>query len=199
VIFTETPLGGAFVIEPEPLEDARGLFARTWCRNEFEARGLEIRIAQCSTSLNRTRGTLRGMHYQAPPHAETKVVRCTRGSIYDVIIDLRLDSPTFTRHFAVVLTADNRRMVYVPTGFAHGFQTLEDGTEVFYQISEPYAPAAARGVRWNDPAFGIRWPDADRILADRDRDYPDFRPESLPPPVVSSPATGVDQPGEYLT
>ena len=179
MIFTETPLAGAFVIEPEPLEDSRGLFARTWCRTEFQERGLETRIAQCSTSLNTTRGTLRGMHYQESPYGETKIVRCTRGSMYDVIIDLRPDSPTFTRHFGLVLTADNHRMVYVPTGFAHGFQTLEDGTELFYQVSEVYAPEYARGVRWNDPIFGIQWPDAYRIIVDRDRDYPDFLPESF--------------------
>src|SRR5437773_2406837 len=147
VILTETPLPGAFVIEPEPLEDTRGLFARTWCRREFEARGLETRIAQCSTSFNKRKGTLRGMHYQRPPSAETKIVRCTRGSMYDVIIDLRSDSSTFTRHFAVVLTAENRKMLYVPKGFAHGFQTLEDDTEVFYQISEFYSSAHARGAR----------------------------------------------------
>ena len=176
MIFTEAPLQGAFVIEPEPLEDARGLFARTWCRREFEARGLETRIAQCSTSLNKKKGTLRGMHFQAPPFAETKIVRCTRGSMYDVIIDLRPDSPTCTRHFAVVLTAENRKMLYVPTGFAHGFQTLEDTTEVSYQISEFYSPEHARGVRWDDPAFGIRWPDDDRTIVDRDRNHPDFRP-----------------------
>jgi len=175
VILTQTPLAGAFVIEPEPLEDTRGLFARTWCRREFEARGLETRIAQCSTSFNRRKGTLRGMHYQRPPFAETKIVRCTRGSMYDVIIDLRSDSSTFTRHFALVLTVENRKMMYVPKGFAHGFQTLEDDTEVFYQISEFYSSEHARGVRWNDPAFGIRWPDDDRTIVDRDRSYPDFR------------------------
>ena len=151
MIFTETPLPGAFIIEAEPLEDSRGLFARTWCLAEFAARGLETRIAQCSTSLSTVSGTLRGMHYQVSPRAETKLVRCTRGSIYDVIIDLRPESPTFTRHFGVVLTADNRKMIYVPTGFAHGFQTLQDGTELFYQVSEFYSPEHARGVRWNDP------------------------------------------------
>jgi dTDP-4-dehydrorhamnose 3,5-epimerase len=182
VIFTETPLCGAFVIEPEPHEDARGLFARTWCRNELEARGLDTHIAQCATSLNTVRGTLRGMHYQVAPYAETKIVRCTRGSLYDVIIDLRPESPTFTRHFGIVLTADNRTMVYVPAGFAHGFQTLEDGSELFYQISEFHSPDHARGVRWDDPAFGIRWPEADRVIAERDRTYPDFRPESVAPP-----------------
>ena len=179
MIFTETPLGGAFVIEPEPVADARGLFARTWCRGEFEARGLETRIAQCSTSLNLKKGTLRGMHYQVAPYAETKIVRCTRGSLYDVIVDLRPESPTFTRHFGVVLTAENRTMVYVPPGFAHGFQTLEDGTELLYQISEFHAPEHGRGVRWNDPAFGIRWPEAERVITDRDRGYPDFRPEAF--------------------
>jgi dTDP-4-dehydrorhamnose 3,5-epimerase len=175
VIFTETPLPGAYVVDPEPTEDARGLFARTWCRREFEACGLETRIAQCSTSFNKRKGTLRGMHYQVPPAAEAKIIRCIRGSLYDVIIDLRPDSPTFTRHFAVVLTADNRKVLYVPAGFAHGFQTLEDGTEVFYQISEFYSPDHGRGVRWDDPAFGIRWPEGERIIVERDRSYPDFR------------------------
>ncbi len=174
MIFVATPLGGAFVIEPEPREDARGLFARTWCRRELEAQGLETRIAQCSTSFNKRRGTLRGMHYQAPPFAETKIVRCTRGALHDVIIDLRPDSPTFTRHVGVVLSAENRKMMYVPAGFAHGFQTLQDDTEVFYQISEFYSPEHARGVRWDDPAFGITWPDDERTIVDRDRTYPDF-------------------------
>jgi dTDP-4-dehydrorhamnose 3,5-epimerase len=176
VILTETPLRNAFVIEPDSLEDARGLFARTWCQREFEAHGLDTRIAQCSTSFNKRRGTLRGMHYQVPPVAETKLVRCTRGAIYDVIIDLRPDSPTFTEHFAVVLTADNRKMLHIPVGFAHGFQTLEDATEVFYQISEFYSPEHAQGVRWDDPIFGVSWPDDDRIILERDRNYPDFRP-----------------------
>jgi len=179
VIFTETPLRGAFVIEAEPLEDTRGLFARTWCRREFEAHGLEIRIAQCSTSFNKKKGTLRGMHYQLPPFAEAKMVRCTRGSMYDVIIDLRPGSPTFTDHIAVVLTAENRKALYVPVGFAHGFQTLEDDTEVFYQISEFFAPDHSRGVRWNDPAFAIPWPDDERLIAERDRGYPDFCPEAF--------------------
>jgi dTDP-4-dehydrorhamnose 3,5-epimerase len=178
VIFTETPLPGAFLIEPEPLEDARGLFARTWCRREFKARGLATRIAQCSTSFSKRKGTLRGMHYQSPPAAETKIVRCTRGSLYDVIIDLRPESPTFTRHFAAVLTADNRKMVYVPVGFAHGFQTLEDATEVCYQMSEFYTPGHARGVRWDDPILAIPWPDDERTIAERDRSYPDFRPSN---------------------
>jgi dTDP-4-dehydrorhamnose 3,5-epimerase len=176
MIFTEAPLSGAFVIEPELLEDARGFFARTWCGREFEARGLVTRVAQCSTSFNKKKGTLRGMHYQVPPFAETKIVRCVRGSMYDAIVDLRRGSPTFTQHFTVVLTAANRTMLYVPAGFAHGFQTLEDDTEVFYQISEFYSPAHARGVRWDDPTFGIPWPADERTLVERDRTYPDFRP-----------------------
>ena len=178
--FAETPLVGAFVVEPEALEDTRGLFARTWCWREFAERGLETRIAQCSTSFNRRRGTLRGMHYQAPPVEETKLVRCTRGAIYDVIIDLRPHSPSFTGHFATVLTADNRRMLYIPAGFAHGFQTLDDATEVFYQMSEFYAPEHARGVRWDDPIFDISWPEDERTILERDRNYPDFRPVSGP-------------------
>jgi dTDP-4-dehydrorhamnose 3,5-epimerase len=175
VIFTPTALEGAFVIEPEPAADARGLFARTWCRRELEARGLEPAVAQCSTSFNKRKGTLRGMHYQAAPFAETKIVRCTRGSIHDVIIDLRPASPTFTRHVAVVLTAEDRKALYIPAGFAHGFQTLEDDTEVLYQISEFYSPEHSRGVRWDDPAFQIAWPPDDRTMSERDRSYPDLR------------------------
>jgi dTDP-4-dehydrorhamnose 3,5-epimerase len=175
VIFTPTPLAGAFVIEPEPIPDARGLFARTWCRRELEAHGLDGALAQCSTSFNKRKGTLRGMHYQAPPFAETKIVRCTRGSMYDVVIDLRPESPTFRRHFGATLTADNRKAMYIPKGFAHGFQTLEDDTEVLYQISEFYSPDHSRGVRWDDPAFGIAWPPDERTMSDRDRAYPDFR------------------------
>jgi dTDP-4-dehydrorhamnose 3,5-epimerase len=180
VIFTPTPLAGAFVIEPEPIPDARGLFARTWCQRELEGRGLESRLAQCSTSFNKRKGTLRGMHYQVAPFAETKIVRCTRGSMYDVIIDLRPESPTFTRHFGAVLTADNRKAMYIPTGFAHGFQTLEDDTEALYQISEFYSPDHSRGVRWDDPAFGIAWPPDERMLSERDRGYPDFRRPPIP-------------------
>jgi dTDP-4-dehydrorhamnose 3,5-epimerase len=176
VIFIPTPLAGAYVIEPESRDDARGLFARTWCERELATQGLETRIAQCSTSFNKRKGTLRGMHYQIRPFAETKIVRCTRGALYDVIIDLRPDSPTFTRYFAAVLSADDRKMLYVPVGCAHGFQTLEDATEVLYQISEFYSADHARGVRWNDPAFAIRWPDDERTIVDRDRSYPDFDP-----------------------
>jgi dTDP-4-dehydrorhamnose 3,5-epimerase len=175
VRFSATPLAGAFVVEPEPVEDERGLFARTWCRREWQARGLNAELAQCSVSFTTRAGTVRGLHYQAAPHAEAKLVRCTRGRIYDVIVDLRPDSPTFKRWTAVELGADDRRMLYVPEGCAHGFQTLADATEVFYQISAAYDPASQRGVRWDDPAFAIVWPDAPaRIVSARDRAFPDF-------------------------
>lgn len=177
MIFVPTPLAGAWVVEPERVGDERGFFARTWCAETFAAQGLNPALAQCSVSFNERRGTLRGMHYQAAPHAEAKLVRCTRGALWDVVVDLRPDSPTFRQWFGAELTADNRRMLYVPEGFAHGFQTLEDETEVFYQISVPYVPGAGRGVRWDDPAFGIQWPHADeRVMSDRDRGYPDFDP-----------------------
>ena len=174
MIFVETRLKGAFVIEPERLEDERGFFARTWCQREFEAYGLNPRLVQCNISFNKEAGTLRGMHYQAAPYEEAKLVRCTQGAIHDVIIDLRPESPTFKQHTAVVLTAQNRKMLYVPEGFAHGFLTLEDHTEVFYQMSEFYAPEYARGVRWNDPVFNIQWPTAVQVISDRDRNYSDF-------------------------
>lgn len=170
-------LPGAFLIDLERQEDERGFFARSWCSREFEAHGLNPRVLQCNVSFNRERGTLRGMHYQAEPHDEAKLVRCTAGMIYDVILDLRPQSSTFTRWEAVELTADGHRMLYLPEGVAHGFQTLVDHTEVFYQMSELYRPDCARGVRWDDPAFGIRWPDANRIISERDRGYPDFVPE----------------------
>lgn len=172
--FTETPLGGAFLIDLEPVEDERGFFARTYCEEEFRRRGLDARIAQCSMAFSRRRGTLRGMHYQREPYAEVKLVRCTRGSVYDVIIDLRPHSPTFRHWLGAELTAANRRMLYIPTGFAHGYQTLEDETEITYQMSVPYHPEAAAGVRWDDPAFGVRWPLAVSVIAERDRSYPDF-------------------------
>lgn len=175
MIFTETPLKGAYVIDPEPAHDARGCFARTWCQWEFGARGLDARPVQCSVQFSERRGTLRGIHYQEAPFEEVKLVRCTAGAIFDVIVDLRPGSPTFAHHFHTVLSAANRRMVYVPRGFAHGSQTLEDGTEVEYQISEAYQPAHARGVRWNDPALGICWPlVACRVIGERDRSYPDL-------------------------
>ena len=174
MIFLPTALAGAFVLDPERFADERGFFARTWCAREAEEHGLDPRMVQCSTSYNKTKGTLRGMHFQAPPHAEAKLVRCTRGAMYDVIIDLRPSSSTFTRHVAVMLSAENGRAIYVPEGFAHGFQTLEAETEVLYQMSAFYVPSHSRGVRWDDPAFGIAWPPAERIISERDRSYPDF-------------------------
>lgn len=172
--FLETNLPGAVVIEPEKLEDKRGFFTRSWCQREFEAHGLNPTVVQCNISFNRKKGTLRGMHYQAAPYEEAKLVRCTMGSIYDVIIDLRAKSPTFKQHFATVLTAHNRKMLYVPEGFAHGFLTLEDNTEVFYQISAFYVSECARGIRWNDPHFGLSWPAAITVVSERDQHYPDF-------------------------
>ncbi len=176
MIFKETKLGGAFVVEPERFEDERGFFARGWSRREFEERGLDARLVETNISFNRLRGTLRGMHFQSAPRAQSKLVRCTSGAIYDVIVDLRPESPTFKRWVGVELSAENRLMLFVPEGFAHGFQTLEDETEVFYQMSDYYAPETAGGVRWDDPAFGIEWPDAPaRIINERDATYPDFR------------------------
>jgi dTDP-4-dehydrorhamnose 3,5-epimerase len=174
VKFSPMALAGACIIDIEPVPDERGFFARSWCREEFARHGLNPDLAQCSISFNKKRGTLRGMHYQAKPHEETKVVRCTRGAIYDVIVDLRPESPTFRKWVAVELSADNRRMLYIPAGLAHGFQSLTDDTEVFYQISAPYHPESARGARWDDPAFGIEWPVAERVISDKDRQYPDF-------------------------
>jgi dTDP-4-dehydrorhamnose 3,5-epimerase len=174
LIFTETKLPGAFVIEPEKHEDERGFFARSFCRPEFEAHGLNADVKQCNISFNKRKGTLRGMHFQASPFGEAKLVRCTAGSIHDVIVDLRRTSSGFKQHFGVELSARNRKMLYIPEEFAHGFQTLEDDTEVFYQMSQVYSAEHARGVRWDDPAFGIRWPEGERIMNERDRSYPDF-------------------------
>lgn len=174
MIFTETRLKGAFILELEKREDDRGFFARSWCQKEFQAHNLDTAIMQCNISFNRLKGTLRGMHYQAAPFDEAKLVRCTAGALYDVIIDLRRDSATYKQHVGEVLSAANYKMLYVPKGFAHGFQTLEDNTEIFYQISEFYSPEHARGVRYNDPAFGIKWMIGDPVIVDRDRDYPDF-------------------------
>lgn len=176
MIFTPTPLAGAFVVELEPRRDERGFFARTWCRDEFARHGLNPDLVQCNVSYNRARHTLRGMHYQDAPHEECKLVRCTQGAILDVIVDLRPDAPTHRQWFGVELTADNRRALYVPAGFAHGFVTLTDHAEVFYQMSALYHPASARGVRWNDPAFGIAWPVTDPVLSDKDAAYPDYQP-----------------------
>jgi dTDP-4-dehydrorhamnose 3,5-epimerase len=174
MIFTETKLKGAFILEPEKLKDDRGFFARSWCQREFESYGLNSRMVQCSISLGEQKGTLRGMHYQLAPYEEAKLVRCTNGSIYDAIIDLRPESPTFKQYVGLVLTALNYKMLYVPEGFAHGFLTLEDKTEVFYQMSEFYSAEHSRGVRWNDPAFGIAWPLVPSTMSDRDRSYRDF-------------------------
>jgi dTDP-4-dehydrorhamnose 3,5-epimerase len=176
VIFTETPLAGAFVLDLEKRGDDRGFFARTFCQHEFTDHGLEPVVAQCNLSWNARAGTLRGMHYQLPPAAETKLVRCTSGAIYDVIVDLREDSPTYLQHFGVELTAENRRALYIPPGCAHGFQTLIDDSEVLYLMTEFYVPELARGVRWNDPVFGVEWPIADPTISERDATYPDFRP-----------------------
>jgi len=174
--FTPTGLDGAFLVEIEPHCDMRGFFARTWCEREFQQHGLEPRLVQCSMSYNARRGTLRGMHYQVKPFEETKLVRCTAGEIYDVIVDLRAGSPTFGRHLGVQLSASNRRALYIPRGFAHGFQTLTDDCDVFYQMSEFFAPESARGFRWDDPSFGIEWPIAEPIVLDRDNAYPDYVP-----------------------
>jgi dTDP-4-dehydrorhamnose 3,5-epimerase len=174
MIFKETSIKGAYIIEMEPLEDERGFFTRSFCQKEFEEHGLNPRIAQCNISYNKKKGTLRGMHYQIAPHQEAKLVCCIKGAIYDVIIDLRKESSTLKQWIAVELTAENHRMLYVPEGFAHGFQTLKDDTVVFYQMSEFYHPECARGVRWDDPAFGVEWPDDIRVISDKDRQYPDF-------------------------
>jgi len=174
MIFRETKLKDAFLIELEKMEDERGFFARTFCQEEFKAHGLNPNLVQCSISFNKKKGTLRGMHYQVAPYQEAKLVRCTQGSVYDVIIDLCPDSLTFKKWVAVELTAENRRMLYIPKGFAHGFQTLEDNTEVFYQMSEFYSPESSKGIRWDDPAFNIHWPCNKRIISTRDKQYPDF-------------------------
>ncbi|HTS87425.1 MAG TPA: dTDP-4-dehydrorhamnose 3,5-epimerase [Gemmatimonadales bacterium] len=174
MIFEPTPLAGAVTVELERHEDERGFFARSFCRREFEAQGLDPCVAQCNVSFNRRRGTLRGLHWQAAPHGEAKLVRVTRGELYDVIVDLRPDSPTLGRWFGVELTADNHRALYIPLGFAHGFQTLVDEVEVFYQMSTFYAPEAQRGARWDDPAFGIHWPILPPFLSQRDATYPDY-------------------------
>lgn len=172
--FKETKLRGAFIIEPERHEDERGFFARTFCQQEFRDHGLRTELVQCSVSYNKEKGTLRGMHYQAAPHEEAKLVRCTRGAIFDVAIDLRPGSETLKQWVSTELTAENRRMLYVPEGCAHGFQTLEDDSEVFYQISARFHPESSRGVRWNDPAFGIAWPSGSSAISVKDQRLPDF-------------------------
>ena len=175
LVFVATKLRGVYIIEPDRRQDERGFFARTFCRQEFEAHGLNPQVAQCNTSFNKKKGTLRGMHFQAAPFAEDKVIRCTAGAIYDVALDLRPDSPTHRQWTAVELTEDNRKSIYIPAGCAHGFQTLADASEVFYQISEFYHPECAGGVRWNDPTFRIEWPlGAALILSEKDRSYADY-------------------------
>jgi dTDP-4-dehydrorhamnose 3,5-epimerase len=172
--FHETKLPGVFEIHLEPKPDERGYFARTWCQREFEEHGLNPKLVQCSVSFNSRKGTLRGIHYQAAPSPESKLVRCTRGVIYDVVVDLRPESPTFKNWIGVVLTGTDRNIMYVPEGCGHGFLTLEDETEVFYQMSEFYYPELARGVRWDDPTFQIVWPGEVEMISERDRMYPNF-------------------------
>jgi dTDP-4-dehydrorhamnose 3,5-epimerase len=172
--FIPTALHDAYIIEPEKQADDRGFFARTWCQQEFHDQGLDPDLVQCNLSFNHQKGTLRGMHWQQPPFAETKLVRCSQGAIYDVIVDLRSDSPSFRQWIGVELTAANHRALYVPQGFAHGFQTLVDRTEVFYQMSTFYQPGAAQGFRWDDPAFQIDWPEPVTMISDRDRGYASY-------------------------
>jgi dTDP-4-dehydrorhamnose 3,5-epimerase len=200
MIFTETELKGAYLVEIEKNEDDRGFFARSYCAREFEAHGLNPKVVQCNISFNRNKGTLRGMHYQVSPFREAKLVRCVRGAVYDVIVDVRANSATFCQWFGIELTsprfalradcsqltsdcaqlASYCRMLYIPEGFAHGFITLEDNTEVFYQMSEFYAPESARGFRWNDPVFGINWPLEPSVISERDRSHPDFNVSGKP-------------------
>lgn len=175
MVFVETTLPGVFVVECDVFTDERGAFVRAWMPDEFQRRGLDTRIAQCSIAVNKKRGTIRGLHYQAAPLEEVKNVRAIRGTVFDVAVDLRPDSPTFRQWVGVELSADNRRMLYIPQGLAHGYQTLTDDAELFYLVSTPYSAAHQRGVRWNDPAFGIAWPlGAPTVINDRDREYPDF-------------------------
>lgn len=179
MLFTETKLKDAFIIDLEHREDPRGFFARTFCAKEFEEHGLKPTVAQCNLSFNHKKGTLRGMHYQVPPAAETKLIRCTQGAIYDVIIDMRPDSPTYMQHIGVELTAENRRALYVPEMFAHGYLALTDGAEVGYQVGEFYTPGYERGLRYDDPAFGIEWPIDITVISDKDAAWPLFESVSV--------------------
>lgn len=174
MIFAETPLAGAYRVEPEPIGDERGFFARTLCAGTFAERGLIGAFAQSSVSYNARRGTVRGLHYASEPHAETKLVRCTAGAIHDLIVDLRRDSPTYLQAFGTALTAENRAALYIPAGFAHGFQALRDDTEVLYMIDRPYRADAARGLRWTDPALRVTWPEPVTVISDRDLAFPDW-------------------------
>jgi dTDP-4-dehydrorhamnose 3,5-epimerase len=181
VKFTPTALAGAWLIDVEPAEDERGFFARTWCRREFAEHGIDCDFVQASVSYNRAAGTLRGMHFQRPPHDESKLIRCVRGALYDVIVDIRRASGTYGHWFGVELSAENRRALFVPEGFAHGFITLADRTEVSYQISAYYTPGHAAGLRYDDPALAIEWPVAVEVIADKDREWPDFaEPGAVP-------------------
>jgi dTDP-4-dehydrorhamnose 3,5-epimerase len=175
MVFKETRLKGAFIIELEKIEDDRGFFSRAWCQKEFEAKGLNTNIAQCNLSFNTTKGTLRGMHYQIAPHEEAKIIRCPRGKVYDVIIDLRPKSPTYLRWAGFELSSENRKMLYVPESFAHGYLTLADNTELFYQVSHFYSPESESGIRWNDRTVNIKWPQTNGlIITDKDKNWPDF-------------------------
>lgn len=178
MIFKETRIKGAFIIEPERMEDHRGFFARVWCKNEFELHGLNPNFVQINLSFNESRGTIRGLHYQIAPQEEAKLFRCTKGATFDVIVDLRSDSTTYMDWVGVELTADNRKMLYVPENCAHGYQTLTDNTEIFYQVSQIYAPKSERGVRWDDSTLGIEWPETENIIiSEKDRNWPDFVPQ----------------------
>jgi len=172
--FNETSLKGVFLIELDLLKDERGFFARTFCSQKFSQHGLNPRFDQCNISYNHKKGTLRGMHFQAAPHAEAKLIRCIRGAIFDVVIDLRSESATFEQWIGIELSARSAEMLYIPEGCAHGFQTLEDNTEIFYQMSYPFIPEAASGVSWNDPHFNIKWPCAERIISTKDQSYPPY-------------------------
>jgi dTDP-4-dehydrorhamnose 3,5-epimerase len=174
MIFKETKIKGAFLIEPELIPDKRGFFARSFCKDEFKKHGLETDIVQCNISYNKKKGTLRGMHYQVPPSEEEKIVSCIKGSIFDVIVDLRKNSPSYLQWHSEKLLADSFRMLYLPKGCAHGFQTLEDNCIVYYQMGESYHPACARGLRWNDPSIGIVWPVTAKIISEKDKNYGNF-------------------------
>jgi dTDP-4-dehydrorhamnose 3,5-epimerase len=173
--FIRTPLEGAYVIEMEPKIDDRGIFARTFCREEFRAHGLKADVVQCNLSSNARRGTVRGLHYQLAPFAEVKMVRCTKGAIYDVIVDIRVSSPSYLQWFGVELTSRNQRVVYVPEGFAHGYETLADDSEVSYMVSQAYAPEYERGIRWNDPSLQIQWHVSRPIVSAKDQGYADYQ------------------------
>lgn len=175
MIFTETPLKGAFLLEIKKIEDDRGFFGRSWCKREMEEHGLNGNLCQANTSFSKTKGTIRGMHYQVSPYEETKLIRCTRGAIYDVIIDLRPGSETYLQWFGAELTQDNYKMLYVPEGFAHGFITLTDNAEVYYNVTQFYTPGAEAGIRFNDPLFNIQWPLEPTVVSEKDRSHPDYK------------------------